>query len=429
MGSVWRADDLALNAPVAIKLIDPSIAQSPEAVARFQREAQAAAAIRSTYVVQILEHGVEGNVPFIAMELLDGESLAARLERDGRLTPAQTARILSQVGQALTRAHASKIVHRDLKPDNIFLVSEGNELIAKVLDFGIARRLGELSQSGGLQTQVGTTLGTPNYMSPEQAGAKPVDDRSDIWSFGVIAFECLTGHRPFEAETWGGLFQAICLDPLPIPSQVGPVPAGFDAWFARAAARNPNDRFPSASEAAMELRRVCGVLGTDPEQVSPPPASLGTLREPLPLDRTASPASVTAPGIKRIRSRRLAIAAIAGLLVIAATLAAWRWRRVSSLAPSAAASAGRMTGTSGVAQAQPSSRSAESLIDAAAVPIELANRELSKSTGQAIQNSDVTSSRPTDDSKPASRAASSVRDHKASPAPSGKGKYRERVGF
>ena len=133
-----------------MKLIDPEFVASSEAVARFRREAQASAAIRSTYVVQILDHGVDNGTPFIAMELLKGESLAQRLERLGKLSPELSAHILGQVARALALAHSHGIVHRDMKPDNIFLVREDDEDVGKVLDFGIARHRGALGESGGL---------------------------------------------------------------------------------------------------------------------------------------------------------------------------------------------------------------------------------------------------------------------------------------
>jgi eukaryotic-like serine/threonine-protein kinase len=258
MGSVWLAQHLTLHSPVAIKLIDATIATNPEALSRFLREAQAAASLRSPHVVQILDHGVDNGVPFIVMELLDGESLAARIERVSRLSPQDTARIMTQVGRAMTKAHEAGVVHRDLKPDNIFLVRNDEEEIAKVLDFGIAKAntLGVASVSSA--TRTGSVLGTPYYMSPEQAeGAKGVDHRTDIWAMGVIACECLTGLRPFDAETLGAMLLAICAREMPVPSRLGPVPPAFDAWFARACSRDVNQRFSTAKEAAHELRSVC----------------------------------------------------------------------------------------------------------------------------------------------------------------------------
>jgi serine/threonine-protein kinase len=228
MGSVWRAQDLNLGAEVAIKLMDPRLVESSEAISRFRREAQAAAAIRSTYVVQILDHGVDQGAPYIAMELLTGESLAQRIQHQGALSPAHTSRLLGHVGRALSLAHEYGIVHRDMKPENVFLVHEGDEFIGKVLDFGIARRSGGLAESGGLKTSTGALLGTPYYMSPEQATGQSVDHRTDIWSYGAIAFECLLGRHAFDADSLGELFHSICMAPMPVPSQQGSVPPGFD---------------------------------------------------------------------------------------------------------------------------------------------------------------------------------------------------------
>jgi serine/threonine-protein kinase len=249
MGSVWRALHLALGAPVAVKLIDPSIAEDPEMLARFQREAVSAASLRSPHVVQIIDHGVDDltKTPFIVMELMEGESLGERLERLRLLSPAEAVRILTQVARALTRAHGAGVVHRDLKPDNIFLVRNDDEDIAKVLDFGIAK-VDSLSV-GGTSTATGMVMGTAYYMSPEQIrGARSVDHHTDLWALGVIAHECLTGHRPFVSDTIGDLVLQICMEEIRPASSFGPVLPGFDDWFAKAVARDPADRFHSARE-------------------------------------------------------------------------------------------------------------------------------------------------------------------------------------
>jgi eukaryotic-like serine/threonine-protein kinase len=260
MGSVWRAEHLGLNAPVAVKLLNQVVAASSDGLGRFHREAQAAAALRSPHVVQIFDHGVDpvSQQPFIVMELMEGESLASRLAREGRLSPEQTARVITHISRALARAHEAGIVHRDLKPDNVFLVQNEDEEIAKVLDFGIAKT--QANQLGpGSATRTGAVMGTPYYMSPEQiSGSKSVDFRTDLWALTIIAFECLSGRRPFEADTIGGLALKICAEPMPRPSALGPVPPGFDAWFERAAARDASARFGSAREMAEEFRRLCG---------------------------------------------------------------------------------------------------------------------------------------------------------------------------
>ena len=181
MGSVWAAEHLTLRSQVAIKFIDSQFATSPEAVSRFLREARAAAALRSPHVVQILDHGVDNGAPYIVMELLDGESLAARLRRLVRLTAEETALIVTQVARATAKAHEARIVHRDLKPDNIFIVQNDDEHLAKVLDFGIAKLLDSSVGPSGSATRTGALVGSPYYMSPEQAeGTKQVD-------FGLIS--------------------------------------------------------------------------------------------------------------------------------------------------------------------------------------------------------------------------------------------------
>jgi serine/threonine protein kinase len=258
MGKLWTAEHLTLHSKVAIKLLDDELLARPDAVARFVREARAAAQIRSPHIVQILDVGVEQGIPFIAMELLQGESLAERLERVGTLSAPETARVLSQVARGVSRAHAAGLVHRDLKPSNIFLERNEEEENAKVLDFGIAKALvpGLDAESGA--TRTGALIGSPHYMSPEQAeSSDTLDHRTDIWAMGVVAFECMTGRRPFDQASLGSQLLAICAWPLPVPSQLASVPPGFDAWFARACSRSPQARFGSAHEAAQELRAVC----------------------------------------------------------------------------------------------------------------------------------------------------------------------------
>ena len=253
MGSVWLAEHLALRSWVAVKLMDPAIAATPEGAERFRREAQAAASLRSAHVVQVLDYGVHETTPYLVMELMQGESLAGCLERERRLTPERTVSIISQVARALGRAHSAGIVHRDLKPDNIFLVREDDQELVKILDFGIAKT--PQSQFGGMETRTGVTMGTPYYMSPEQVeGKKAVDFRTDLWAMAVIASECMTGVRPFDGSTFGELLLNICARPIPAPSSQGLRLSGFDEWFAKATNRDPEQRFASAQELANSLK-------------------------------------------------------------------------------------------------------------------------------------------------------------------------------
>ena len=259
MGSVWCAEHVVLEALVAIKFMQPVVDPSGDLHRRFLREARVASAVRSPHVVQVLDYGVLGDTPYIVMEFLCGESLADRLGRLGRLTPGETARLLAPLGPALARAHELGVVHRDLKPENIFIVREGVHEYTKLIDFGVAkvfsRKFGVTITPG---TREGEIVGTPHYMSPEQArGADTVDHRADVWALGVIAFECLLGRPPFRGANLATLVLQICAQPLPVPSALGSVPEGFDAWFAQACARAPEDRHPSAKEAMLRLEHVC----------------------------------------------------------------------------------------------------------------------------------------------------------------------------
>jgi serine/threonine protein kinase len=255
MGSVWRARHRQLESAVALKLMSPAIASQPEALNRFLREARAAARLSSLHVVKVFDFGVDGDTPFIAMELLQGESLRERLDRTGALSPELTLWVMRQTARALSKAHAEGIVHRDLKPENLFITQQEDELL-KVLDFGVAK-LANASGQPTTSTRTGALLGTPFYMSPEQArGIKAVDHRSDIWSLGVIAFECITGRLPFDSEAFGDLVLKICTLPAPIPSSVAHVPAGFDTWFARITERDPERRYQSVEELVAGLQAL-----------------------------------------------------------------------------------------------------------------------------------------------------------------------------
>jgi serine/threonine-protein kinase len=259
MGSVWRAEHVTLRSPVAVKFLNAAIADHPEMLERFMREAQSAAALRGTYVVQIFDYGVEDGMPYIAMELLNGESLQHRLDRQGHLSVAELRRFFPQVARAVGKAHEAGIVHRDLKPDNIFLVREGDEEIAKVLDFGIAKVDNPLDITTGGGTRTGAMLGTPYYMSPEQArGKKAVDHRTDLWAMAIIAYDCLVGKRAFDSDALGDLVLLICTSPTPVPSQHASVPKGFDEWFLRGAHKDPEQRFQSVRQMAEALEQALG---------------------------------------------------------------------------------------------------------------------------------------------------------------------------
>lgn len=263
MGSVWAAWNTHLDVPVAVKFMAPALAGSADLVARFEREARAAAQLRSPHVVQIFEHGLEGETPFIVMELLEGEDLGARIRRRGRLPVGETARVVAGVCKALRRAHAMGMVHRDLKPANIFLARTGDpdddDETVKVLDFGVVKSLGEAAARE--VTKTGELIGTPSYMSPEQArNTKAVDHRSDLWSLGIITYRALTSTLPFPDDAGLQRLMRICREPIPPPSSVVPdLGPEIDAFFARALAISPDARFQSAREMAAAMAALAGV--------------------------------------------------------------------------------------------------------------------------------------------------------------------------
>jgi serine/threonine protein kinase len=280
MGSVWEGRHSSLGTRVAIKFIDPEYVESQEACARFVTEARAAATIQSKHAIQIFDHGVtDDGRPYMVMELLVGEPLDKRIERLGTLSLQETARIIGHVCRALQRAHDAGIIHRDLKPENIFLVRtpDDDDEIAKVLDFGIAKIKAPPGEEGlSSSTKTGAVLGTPYYMSPEQArGLRNIDHRSDLWSLGIIAHKCVTGVLPFEGESVGDLLVKICTSPVPTPSVTVPgLPPSFDAWFFRALEREPSRRFARASELSDALAFAAGLSARTPG--SSQDAALGT---------------------------------------------------------------------------------------------------------------------------------------------------------
>ncbi len=253
MGTVWSALHESLHQRVAIKVISQEHAHSEELRKRFDTEARAAAKLRSRFVVGVSDNGETGRgLPYIVMEYLDGECLEDRISRLGCISLAETARIARHISRALGRAHAHGIVHRDLKPANIFIARSEDETdkddwTAKVLDFGIAKMddFGDRST-----TKTGTVLGTPLFMSPEQVrGASSVDARADLYSFGMVIYNMLTGTYAFEGQSFGDLLVSICTDPLPELRRAAPhLPPELDAWFQKSCAREPDQRFQSADE-------------------------------------------------------------------------------------------------------------------------------------------------------------------------------------
>jgi len=262
MGAVWLAEHTMLGRRAAIKLLHPMFNAQQDIVGRFFNEARAATAISDPGIVQIFDfgHHIDGTA-YIAMEMLDGEPLDERLSRLGRLSIGDAMRIMRQVAGTLGVAHARGIIHRDLKPENVYLVHDpevaGGER-AKVLDFGIAK-LDQYSLRDKT-TKTGSFMGTPYYMSPEQARGKNIDWRSDLWALGVIVFQCLTGKPPFESEALGDLMGMILYDPIPkITERDSSLPPEIETFWARAINRDRELRFQSARDLAFNLETMSAV--------------------------------------------------------------------------------------------------------------------------------------------------------------------------
>lgn len=303
--AVWVAEHLALRTHCAVKLLDPALAQDATALDRFRREATAASQLRSPHVVQVLDHGIDEGQPFMVLELLEGEDLFDRLAQRGTLTLAETAKILSHVGRALTKAHAAGIIHRDLKPENIFLVNNDDDDIIKVLDFGVAKIIRDDASRMSLdRTRIGALIGTPHYMAPEQVrGAKDISPRIDLWSMGVIAYQCLTGTLPFDSASIGDLLVKITLADAVPPSQLAPgLPPSIDAWFAHSCAIDPTARFTSAREQSDAFAYAAGLVTTPASPSIPAPKPEATKPRPvmmtgLEIDFNAASGGAPQPGV------------------------------------------------------------------------------------------------------------------------------------
>jgi formylglycine-generating enzyme required for sulfatase activity len=342
MGVVWAARHEALETDVAVKLIRPErVAADPALIARFEREAKTTARIAHPHVVHVMDYGtVDGVVPYIVMELLGGFSLAEMLESGGRLSLATALVLIQQVGSALESAHERGVVHRDIKPHNVFILddSQGYPLFVKVLDFGIAKMLGDSQVPGGSHTltETGAIVGSPPYMSPEQIeGSKDVDLRADLWSLGVIIYESLTGQRPFQGGSFVAVGAAALKGKYRPASELRPgLPRAIDDFFAKALSVDPDARFQSAAAmvaAFLELERARDDEAAPSGEVRPSePSAFATtvnappLALPVALGRTLShpPLAEKRGRLGRLTTkRRVAMAAVVAGLGIAAAAA------------------------------------------------------------------------------------------------------------
>ncbi|MCL2776562.1 MAG: serine/threonine protein kinase [Polyangiaceae bacterium] len=258
MAAVYEAEQLSLGKKVAMKILASEMSSSTIVIERFFREARAAASVKSPYIVDVYDSGrLDDGRPFIAMELLEGESLYDRMARVRVIDLETTMRVVVHTARGLVKAHAAGIVHRDLKPENIFLTKgEDSQAICKILDFGLAKFYAPMNPAEKAQkrlTREGAVFGTPAYMSPEQVkGHGNVDHRADLWALGCMAYECLIGRPVWNMDQGVAMtFAAIATGPIPVPSHVRPdLPRSFDLWFGKCLERDPNARFQSASDLA-----------------------------------------------------------------------------------------------------------------------------------------------------------------------------------
>ncbi len=264
MGEVYRARDTRLNRDVAIKVLPPEFAKDAGRLARFEQEARATAALNHANIVAVFDVGVENQQPYVVSELLEGETLREALS-GGALPTRKAVEVAIQIAQGLAAAHQKAIVHRDLKPENVFLTTEGR---AKILDFGLAKLAAEAAdaRSGASiaatmrpETTPGIMLGTVGYMSPEQVRGEPADHRADIFAFGAVFYELLSGQRAFKRDTAAETMTAILKeDPTDLTSGVRPMSPTFDRMIRRCLEKNPQQRFQSASDVAFALEALSG---------------------------------------------------------------------------------------------------------------------------------------------------------------------------
>jgi serine/threonine protein kinase len=259
MGAVYEAAHLRLGTRVAVKVMARELAANPEALARFHREALVTSGLGHPHIVQVLDFSTTPTgEPFLAMEFLEGEDLEHRLRRVSRLPIADVVHIIKQVASALAATHAKAIVHRDLKPGNIFLLTAAGENdFVKVLDFGISK----VRSASTKLTRTSSVMGTPNYMSPEQAKGhiEDIDERTDQWALACIVWECLSGEGPFWGENVPSiLFQIVHEPPPALASKVAGLPSQVEDVLLRALAKAKNDRFANVSDFAFALERAGG---------------------------------------------------------------------------------------------------------------------------------------------------------------------------
>jgi serine/threonine-protein kinase len=324
MGAVYEVTHLRLGRRFALKMLHEELAADAVALSRFEREARTAGALGHPNIVDVVDfNATPDGASYLVMELLEGEDLATRLGREPRLPLAEAVAIVGQVASALEAAHQRGVVHRDLKPENILLArGQGDATVVKVLDFGISKVLGAASKLTGTDA----LLGTPEYMSPEQAEERSgeVDARSDIFSLGAIAYRLLAGTEPFAARSVPSLLYKVAyVEPAPLRELRPDLPAAVSEAIARAMRKRPEDRFASARELADSLSRVAADAAAAPPAAHEEEETHVRARPVAPappLVASGAPEEATQVQARRVapaRGRPTVVATIAALLVLA----------------------------------------------------------------------------------------------------------------
>src|SRR5438093_1784918 len=297
MSTVYLARDETLQRWVAVKVMHREMADQPDQLERFRREARAVAQLSHPNVVAVIDAGEDGGHPYIVFEYVEGETLKQRIDRLGRLPVDEATAYAIEIGRGLAAAHGQRLIHRDVKPQNVLIDAEGR---AKVTDFGIARSL----ESDGL-TKTGRVLGTTDYVSPEQAMGYDVDARSDIYSLGVLLYEMVTGEVPFSAETVVGVAMKHVNEPLPpVQAKRPEASAALAAVVERATVKDPDKRYPDMAATVADLETA---LEVEVARAGSPHGEATTVLDSVPARRV-------------LTSRRVSIAGI--LLVLAGTAVA-----------------------------------------------------------------------------------------------------------
>ncbi len=420
MAQVWVATNQATGAEVCVKLLVARGEDADEAVERFRREAHAAAKLSHRAIVTVfdlLELDAEGEVTkgppaayAIVMELLHGETLGDTLAKRGKLPLEEALDIFLPVVSALGHAHRASIIHRDLKPDNIFLARDPDgHVTPKVLDFGVSKL-----QSAEAITVDGVIVGTPSFMSPEQArGAREIDARSDVFSAGILFYLMLTGKNPFEAHDFASAVDAILRKEVP---PIEDVPPAIWAVIEQAIRKNPAERFADATEMGIALRKAAGRKATTE---SNPVLPVGPISSPSIPDvasatyerSSAAPGTVETPGTSpAARRRRLVVAAAVGIsaaILVAAGISAL-------VRPGSGASSARAAAAASAAPAEPEAPSAATTATATTATTEAEPR---REEGEAPS---AAPPEPLDETPPAETAAAASPKPRATPAAKGR---------